>query len=63
MEKERLIQFIQQIMPMSLEKAEQITHYFQPKAFLKNDFLLKEGKICTKSYFIEEGLYGFSLWI
>lgn len=52
MEKEKLVQFIQQIMPMSLEKAEQITQYFTPKQFSKNDYLLKEGKICTKSYFI-----------
>jgi CRP-like cAMP-binding protein len=56
MEKEKLIQFIQQTMPMSLEKAVQITQYFQEKQFSKNDFLLKEGKICTKSYFIEDGL-------
>jgi hypothetical protein len=33
MEKEKLIQFIQQIMPMSLEKAIQITQYFQEKQF------------------------------
>lgn len=55
MEKEKLVQFIQQIMPMPLEKAHQITHYFTAKHFSKNDYFLKEGKVCTTSNFIEEG--------
>lgn len=55
MSKESLINYVQKILPMSADKAEQISTYFISKQFHKNDFLLKEGKICTESYFIESG--------
>jgi len=55
MSKESLINFIQKILPMPVDKAEQISTYFILKQFYKNDFLLKEGKICTESHFIESG--------
>jgi CRP-like cAMP-binding protein len=55
MAQEKLIQFIQTILPMSAEKAAYIAHYFTLTYFNKNDYILKEGKICTQSYFIEEG--------
>jgi CRP-like cAMP-binding protein len=55
MAQEKLIQFIQQILPMSAEKAACIAQYFTLTHFSKNDYILKEGKICTQSYFIEEG--------
>jgi CRP-like cAMP-binding protein len=56
MEKEKLIQFILTIMPMSPEKAAQISEYFTPRLFEKNDYFFKEGKVCSTSFFIEEGL-------
>lgn len=55
MGKESLVYFIQKILPMPADKAEQISTYFTPKNYYKNDFLLKEGKICTESHFIESG--------
>lgn len=55
MGKESLINFIQKILPMPADKAEQISTYFTPKQYFKNDFLLKEGNICTESHFIELG--------
>jgi CRP-like cAMP-binding protein len=56
MEKEKLIQFILSIMPMSPEKAAQISEYFTPRLFEKNDHFFREGKVCSTSFFIEEGL-------
>ncbi len=56
MNKEKLHQFIQNILPMPLDKAAHIATYFTPKQFDKNDHFFKEGKICSTSYFIEEGL-------
>lgn len=55
MGKESLVYFIQEILPMPADKAEQISTYFTPKQYCKNDFLLKEGRICTESHFIESG--------
>lgn len=42
-------------MPMPAEKAAHISAYFTLKYYSKNDFLLKEGNICTESHFIESG--------
>ncbi len=55
MGKESLISFIQKILPMPADKAEHISTYFTLKQSCKNDFLLKEGRICTESHFIESG--------
>lgn len=55
MGKEHLVYFIQKILPMPADKAERISTYFTPKNYFKNDFLLKEGKVCTESHFIESG--------
>jgi CRP-like cAMP-binding protein len=55
MGRENLISFIQKILPMPADKAEQISTYFTYEQLQKNDFLLREGKICTESHFIESG--------
>lgn len=55
MSKESLVNYIQQILPMPIDKAVYIATFFTQKNYVKNDFLLKEGKICTESYFIESG--------
>jgi CRP-like cAMP-binding protein len=55
MEKEKLIQFIQHILPMPTEKAQQVVQHFTVKKLAKNDYLLKEGKVSKESYFIEDG--------
>lgn len=55
MEKKKLIQFIQHVLPMSIEKAQQIGQHFELKQIKKNDYILQEGKVCKQSHFIEEG--------
>ncbi len=56
MNKDRLIQFIQNVFPVSTSKAEQIAGNYKAKEIAKNDFILKAGSVCSVSYFIEEGL-------
>ncbi len=50
-----LVQYIQKVLPMPLEKAELIASKFALKEFEKGDFLIKEGKISNTLYFLEEG--------
>jgi CRP-like cAMP-binding protein len=57
MEKEKLIQYLQGMLPMPTEKAEQIASYYHLKTFVKNDFLTREGKVCRQSFFVEEGFF------
>lgn len=54
-EKEKIIHFIQQVFPMPAAEAAAITGYFVEKEFGKNEFLLKEGKICQSYYFLSDG--------
>jgi CRP-like cAMP-binding protein len=56
LEKQALLNFIQQIMPMSPEKAAQIAAFFHLRLAERHQHLHQEGKICTTSYFVEEGL-------
>lgn len=53
--KQSLLRFIQSIHPMPLENAVQIADNFEEKHFAKNDFLLKEGKVCNEYYVMEKG--------
>lgn len=55
MGKESLVNYIQKILPMQVDKAEHITTFFTQEYYTKNAFLLKEGKVCTESHFIESG--------
>jgi CRP-like cAMP-binding protein len=57
MEKEKLIQYFQTMLPMSDDKAAQIGSYYHLKTFAKNDYLTKEGKVCQQSFFVEEGFF------
>jgi CRP-like cAMP-binding protein len=47
--------FIQGVMPMPNEKAQHIAALFQRCVINKHDFLLRDGKICTESHFLESG--------
>jgi len=53
--KQKLLDFIQSIYPMPLANAIEITGIFNEKIFEKNDFILKEGRICDEYYFMEKG--------
>lgn len=55
MGKESLVNYIQKILPMPVDKAEHITTFFTQKYYTKNDFLLKEGNVCAELHFIESG--------
>lgn len=54
-ERQNLINFIKQTMPMSDNTAQIIAGNFEPISFLKHDYLLKEGNICNEYLFLEKG--------
>lgn len=54
-EKDRLIHFIINSGLVSRQGAEEIAGHFGEKNILKNDFLLKEGRICDEYLFLEQG--------
>lgn len=51
-----LIQFIENFQHLDLVTSEAIQNCFQKQLFKKNEYLLKEGEICSKIYFIKTGL-------
>ena len=55
MSSQKLIQFFKNSNLVSLKTAEEITSVFSPKEISKNEFLLKEGRICNEYYFLEKG--------
>jgi CRP-like cAMP-binding protein len=56
MNKDNLIQFFQNVLPMSTGKAEQLVEKFKARKIVRNEYLLKEGAVCNESHFIEEGI-------
>jgi len=56
MDKDNLIQFFQNGLPMSANKAEQLAEKFKARKIARNDYLLKQGAICNESHFIENGI-------
>jgi len=63
MNKQPLIDFFQKNSNMSLETITTITTHFEDRRFLKNEFFLREGKVCDLLY-LAEGLmraYTFDL--
>jgi CRP-like cAMP-binding protein len=56
MNKDSLIQFIQQVLPMSPAKAERVVAKFKPMKIEKNGYVLEAGKVCSESHFIEKGI-------
>ena len=55
MNNQQLVQFLQRSNLVSLNIAEEIANTFLYKEINKNDFLLKEGRICDEYYFLENG--------
>lgn len=51
-----LINYINQFQKLDSETEEAIKSQFEEEVFRKNEFLVEEGKICTKLYFIKSGL-------
>jgi CRP-like cAMP-binding protein len=56
MTKDKLIQFIREILPMSPSMAEQVAAKFQQVKVDKNAYILKAGAVCNASHFIEQGI-------
>lgn len=51
-----LINFISQFQKLDAETEGAIKNQFEEEVFRKNEFMVEEGKICTKLYFIKSGL-------
>lgn len=51
-----LIRFINQYQEIDNETEEAIKRYFVKEVYRKNEFLLEEGKVCSKISFISSGL-------
>ena len=51
-----LIQFIENFQRLDEVTSEAIQNSFQQRLYKKNEYLLKEGDICTKIFFIKTGL-------
>lgn len=50
-----LIDIIKSFQELDLETEEAIRKYFRIETFKKNEFIVREGKVCTKIYFIRSG--------
>jgi CRP-like cAMP-binding protein len=64
MNKDSLIQYVRQLLPMSHDRAAEVLEKFYPDKIEKNSYLLKAGKVCNESHFIERGIirsYTFDL--
>ena len=55
MDKESLIQFLQNTNLVTFQKATEISNHFTYREIGKNEFFLKEGKICNEYLFLENG--------
>jgi CRP-like cAMP-binding protein len=53
--KEKMVEFIQRMQPMTIDKALAITDFFGEKNFKKNDLLIQSKKICNEYYFLTDG--------
>jgi CRP-like cAMP-binding protein len=56
MNRDSLVQFIQQVLPMNQTKVGQIVEKFEPMEIERNSYLLKAGAVCNAYHFIEKGI-------
>ncbi len=56
MTRDRLIDYIRQVLPMSLVQAMKVTVKFHPVPVERNAYVLKASAICNTSYFVEQGV-------
>jgi CRP-like cAMP-binding protein len=50
-----LFDFFKQIVPVSGFKAKEIGEFFIPKELKRNDFQLREGRVCNEYLYLEKG--------
>ena len=55
MSNQKLVKFLQGSNLVSPATSEEIANTFSQKKLTKNDFLLKEGKVCNEYFFLENG--------
>jgi CRP-like cAMP-binding protein len=55
MEKETLIKFIEQVLPIPRARVKEIAEQFQPRHIPKNEFFIKAGRPCNDYLFLESG--------
>ena len=55
MDKQRLITFIESIVPIPRQTIEEIVTHFQSLEIVKNDYFIKKGRICNNYLFLESG--------
>jgi len=51
-----LIKFINSYVDLDAEAEQAVLEYFKTEVYEKNEFILEEGKVCTKVSFIKSGL-------
>lgn len=51
-----LIAFINTFQKIDSKTEEAVREFFREESFKKNDFIIEEGKVCSKIYFIKSGL-------
>jgi len=64
MDKNKLITFIESIVPIPRQKVKEIAAHFQEIEIKKNEFFIKQGRICNNYLFLENGFirsYTFDL--
>ena len=64
MDKNKLVTFIEQIVPIPRQKVEEIAANFQEIQIRKNEFFIKLGRVCNHYLFLENGFirsYTFDL--
>ncbi len=55
MNKENLIQFIEQVIPIPRQRVEEIAEHFQPMQISRNEFFIRAGKPCNDYLFLDSG--------
>ena len=55
MDKNKLITFIENIVPIPRQKVEEIAAHFQEMEIKKNEFFIKQGRVCNNYLFLENG--------
>lgn len=58
-----LILRIKEYIPLNKVEIESVRRLFIRETYKKNEFILKEGELCQKLYFIAKGIVRFSLFI
>jgi CRP-like cAMP-binding protein len=55
MDKHKLVLFIEQVIPIPRQKVNEITAHFQEMQIKKNEFFIKQGRVCNNYLFLENG--------